>query len=160
MRWFILTVVVVSLAATTQAHHPDRRRHPVYPYFDLIGPVGTRLPMSYRRKYNRPTNIGGRIAYHIAPSSQEAMAWHNATHRGHYKNHRPRMVMHYFYPKPWESLRIGARPKTTGDDNSGDSSTIEEAPRYQLDASDEEVEYLPEPIDEPIALEDELIEQQ
>ena len=47
--------------------------------------------MSYRRRYNRPKYLGGKIAYHIAPSSQEAMAWHEAEHLGAYKNHRPRI---------------------------------------------------------------------
>lgn len=66
--------------------------------------------MSHRRRYNRPTNWGGKIAYSIAPSSQEAMRWHRATHQGQYKYDAPRMVAHYFYPKPWEAIRIGARP--------------------------------------------------
>ena len=65
--------------------------------------------MSYRRRYNRPSKIGGWLAYWTAPSSQEAMAWHNATHRGNYKKKMPRTEMQYFYPKPWEALQIGPR---------------------------------------------------
>jgi hypothetical protein len=112
MRWLIVLTLLVGFHATARAHHPDRENQRVHPRIDLIGPLGTRLPPSYRRVYNRPTYLGGHIAYLIAPSSQEAMAWHNAANRGYYKNHRPRMEMQYFYPKPWEALKIGARRPT------------------------------------------------
>jgi hypothetical protein len=92
------------------AHYPDRGSQRVHQRIDVIGPLGNRLPMEYRRRYNRPTNLGGKIAYHIAPTSQEAMRWHQATHRGHYHSGAPRMVDHYFYPKPWEMIPIGPRP--------------------------------------------------
>jgi hypothetical protein len=69
----------------------------------------------------------GRISYYIAPSSQEAMAWHAATHRRLYQNHRPRMAQHFFYPKPWEGLRIGPRVSTAPDGKSTtDESTDED----------------------------------
>ncbi|MGI9473251.1 MAG: hypothetical protein ACR2NZ_17045 [Rubripirellula sp.] len=113
MRWFTVAALSVCLATALQAHHPDKEHQRVHPRIDLIPPLGSRLPSSYRRRFNRPTNLGGRIAYHIAPSSQEAMAWHDATHRRAYKDHRPRLEMHYFYPKPWDALKIGARPETT-----------------------------------------------
>ncbi len=113
MRWIITLTLLVGCAGVAPAHHPERKHQRVHPYYDLIGPLGNQLPPSYRRTYNRPTNLGGKIAYWIAPSSQEAMAWHDATHRCAYKNNRPRIEKHYFYPKPWESLRIGARPRTT-----------------------------------------------
>ena len=87
-------------------------RKPVHPRIDLIPPLGTNLPPSHRRVYNRPSYWHGKIAYYIAPSSQEAMAWHDAEHRCAYKNHRPRIEVHYFYPKPWEVLKIGARIPT------------------------------------------------
>ncbi len=109
MRWFVVCTLAVCFTATLQAHHPDRESKPVHQRIDLIGPIGTGMKMSHRRKYNRPSNIGGKIAYYIAPSSQEAMAWHDAAHRNAYKNDRPRIEMHYFYPKPWEALRIGPR---------------------------------------------------
>ena len=109
MRWLITLTVLAGMALPAVAHHPDRENHPVWPTFDLIGPLGNRLPASHRRKYNRPTYWGGKIAYYIAPSSQEAMSWHDAAHRRAYKDHRPRLEVHYFYPKPWEALRIGAR---------------------------------------------------
>ncbi len=117
MRWFTVFTLLVVLASSAFAHHPDREHQRVHQRYDLIGPLGTRLPMSYRRRYNRPTYIGGKIAYWIAPSSQEAMAWHDATHRCFYKNHRPRIEKHFFYPKPWEVLRIGARVPTVKPDD-------------------------------------------
>ena len=111
MRAWMTCLLAVSCLTSAQAHHPNHERKPVRQRYDLIGPIGNRLPMEYRRRYNRPTNWGGKIAYHIAPSSQEAMRWHRATHQGQYKRGAPRMVAHYFYPKPWESIRIGARPE-------------------------------------------------
>ncbi len=126
MRCLIFSVLVVCFSTAAPAHHPDHENHPVHQRIDVIGPLGTRLPMSYRRKYNRPSKWGGRIAYYIAPSSQEAMAWHAATHRGDYKNHRPRIETHYFYPKPWEALRIG--PRIDSDENSVDENSVDGDP--------------------------------
>lgn len=91
------------------------------PRIDPIPPLGNRLPESYRRKYNRPSYIGGKIAAKIEPSSQEAMAFHRAESLGLYdntgvkgffngKNCPPQRVeQHYFYPKPWEVLQVGPR---------------------------------------------------
>ena len=113
MTRLILPLLVLSAGVTVtvaQAHHPDRAKQPVRPRIDCIGPIGNNLPPSYRRVYNRPTNLGGKIAYWIAPTSQEAMAWHRAKHRGAYARHLPRQEQYYFYPKPWESLQIGPRP--------------------------------------------------
>lgn len=109
MRWIITFILSVGFLAPISAHHPDYRNHRVFPYIDVIGPLGRHLPLSYRRKYNRPSYLGGKIAYHIAPSSQEAMAWHDAAHRGAYRDHRGRLEKQFFYPKPWEVLQIGAR---------------------------------------------------
>jgi hypothetical protein len=120
MRILIVCLLAVSCLTPSLAHHPNRELWPVHQRFELIGPIGNKLPMSYRRRYNRPTNLGGKIAYHIAPTSQEAMRWHKATHHGHYKNHAPRMVAHYFYPKPWESLRIGPRPRREAESEQSD----------------------------------------
>ena len=150
----------MSLTATSMAHHPDREHHRVHPYYDLIPPLGNHLPLSYRRKYNRPRKTLGKMAYYFAPSSQEAMAWHNAQHRGYYEHHRPRMVTHYFYPKPWEALRTGARPETAVDGEAIDVDSIEidtlENGSYK-DSSDD-LEPIPEPINEPIVGELGLIE--
>ncbi|WP_246112388.1 hypothetical protein [Allorhodopirellula solitaria] len=100
---------------------------------DVIGPIGNRLPPSYRRQYNRPSYIGGKIAAKIAPSSQEAMAFHRSNELGLYDDngikgafagkHCPpeRVEQHYFYPKPWEVLLVGPR-----DDRMQTSQTDEE----------------------------------
>jgi hypothetical protein len=106
MSRLLLSIAFVCVASSCFAHHPDRANAPVRPRVDCIGPIGNRLPPSYRLRYNRPTNLGGHLAYVFAPTSQEAMAWHNAKHRGNYKNKMPRTVMQYFYPKPWELLNM------------------------------------------------------
>ena len=118
MRTWIILLISGCCASLVQAHHPETESRPVHRRIDLIGPLGNRLPASYRWRYNRPTNIGGRIAYYIAPTSQEAMRWHRATHQGQYRRKDHRMVANYFYPKPWESLRIGARPRTDSENES------------------------------------------
>ena len=112
MRWFTVASLIACLSTTLLADHPDKKNYPVHPRIDLIGPLGNWLPPSYRRRYNRPSNIAGKISYYIAPSSLEAMSWHASKHRNAYKDHKPRTVMHYFYPKPWDALQIGARIDT------------------------------------------------
>ena len=121
MRWFIVATLIACFASTLLADHPDRENYPVHPRIDLIGPLGDWLPPSYRRRYNRPSNTAGRISYYIAPSSLEAMSWHASKHRDAYKNHKPRTVMHYFYPKPWEALKIGSRVDTLNIKKSNES---------------------------------------
>jgi hypothetical protein len=108
----VLAILAFALSGSGVAHEPFRENRRVLPYIDVIGPIGNRLPPSYRRKYNRPTNLGGMLMYYIAPSSLEAMAWHKAAHAGAYQKPKKhlRLEQHYFYPKPWEALRIGARP--------------------------------------------------
>ena len=64
----------------------------------------------YRQVYNRPRYVSGYLAYKIEPSSQEAMAWQTNYCNGNYANHRGPSVPHYYYPKPWESLKTAARP--------------------------------------------------
>ncbi|KLU04759.1 putative signal peptide protein [Rhodopirellula islandica] len=99
---------------------------------DVIGPVGSRLPESYRRQYNRPTYVGGKTAAIIAPSSQEARAWQRADALGLYDDngikgavhgkHCPpkRVEQHYFYPKPWEVLTVGPRRSVAVEPNDVD----------------------------------------
>ena len=112
MRRFLLSILFAATSfSAASAHHPDRENQPVRQRIDVIGPVGNRLPPSYRRRFNRPTNLGGKIAYKIAPTSQEAMAWHAATHRGDYQCNAGRSVETFFYPKPYEVLTIGTREK-------------------------------------------------
>lgn len=126
MRAITLSLVLLGVACPAAAHHPNREDQPVHPRIDLIPPLGNNLPPSYRRRYNRPTNIGGKIAYWIAPSSQEAMAWHEAQHMNAYRCRRGRIERHYFYPKPWEALQVGPRtPSDSGDlsSDTGDRSS-------------------------------------
>ncbi len=99
----------VCLPSDCGAHERYHGKHRTSQPVDLIGPMGNRMNASYRRRYNRPTNIGGRLSSWIAPSSQEAMAWHAATHRGDYRCVRQRTEQHYFHAKPYEMLVIGPR---------------------------------------------------
>ncbi len=123
MRWFIVAALISCLSSTLFAHHPDKQNYRVHPRIDLIGPLGSWLPPSYRLRYNRPSNVAGKISYYIAPSSLEAMSWHAAKHRNAYKDHKPRTVMHYFYPKPWQALQIGPRDSLSiSDVNQGPSA--------------------------------------
>lgn len=94
-----------------RAHHPDKANQPVHQRIDVIGPIGNRLEPGHRRKYNRPGYWAGKIAYKIAPSSQEAMVWHRAVHAGAYEapKNRYRLEQHFFYPKPYEALTVGPR---------------------------------------------------
>ena len=108
---FIGLAIAAMLGGTSaSAHHPERECQPVTRRIEVIPPLGNRLPPEYRRRYNRPTEFGGRIAYWIAPSSQEAMAWHDAQHRGDYECDRGRVVPRYIYAKPWEAIVVGPRP--------------------------------------------------
>ncbi|MGB0598990.1 MAG: hypothetical protein ACPGLY_20075 [Rubripirellula sp.] len=142
MRLLISTALAVCVSSITLAHHPDKENQKVHPRIEVIPPLGHALPMSHRRKYNRPSNWMGKIAYHIAPSSQEAMAWHNATHRGYYKNKSPRMVTHYFYPKPWEGLRIGPRRPTTEENK---HPTTLDVPTLNVPSLEDTTETIPSP---------------
>jgi len=131
MRWLIIATVLTCLSSTLPADHPNKANHPVHPRIDVIGPLGNWLPPSYRRRYNRPSNFAGKISNYIAPSSLEAMSWYASKQRNAYKDHKPRTVMHYFYPKPWEALRTGPRVDTV---KMGDTSTMPSAlPASQAD---------------------------
>ena len=105
----IFSFTVAGFISTSSAHHPNRECETVRPRIDVIGPLGNKLRPSYRRELNRPRFLGGKIAYMIAPTSQEAMAWHRAEHRGDYAKNAGRHEPHYMYPKPWEALKIGPR---------------------------------------------------
>ncbi|MEM9826079.1 MAG: hypothetical protein AAF958_05795 [Planctomycetota bacterium] len=109
----------MGLPHDASAHHPDRECQPVTPRIDCIPPLGNSLPPGYRRRYNRPSYWMGRISYCIAPSSQEAMAWHKAQHRGDYDCNRGYVRPYYRYTKPWEALTVGVRKdryRSTEDD--------------------------------------------
>ncbi|PHQ36812.1 hypothetical protein [Rhodopirellula bahusiensis] len=144
---------------------------------DVIGPVGSRMPESYRRQYNRPTYMGGKTAAFIAPSSQEARAWQRADALGLYDNngikgavhgkHCPpeRVEQHYFYPKPWEVLTVGPRRSVATDPNDADryqepvlmtevAQELEKAETLHRPSPDELeaiTPELPEPVQDPAA---------
>jgi hypothetical protein len=111
----ICSFTLVGFAAMAQAHHPNRECRTVKPRIDVIGPLGNNFRPSYRREMNRPRYLGGLIAYKIAPSSQEAMAWHLAEHKGAYASEAGRIEPHYFYRKPWEALKVGPRRSAVSD---------------------------------------------
>ncbi|TWU65628.1 MULTISPECIES: hypothetical protein [Crateriforma] len=137
MRIAIFTAVVAVMTIPASAHHPNRETTPVIPRVDLLPPLGNCLPEGYRRKYNRPTYIGGKIAYYIAPSSQEAMAWHRAEHRGDYECKRGRVVPQYFYQKPYEALKIGGRKDVNAPARSEQTSPSDRLEDVQLREVDE-----------------------
>lgn len=110
---FIFTTVALIAVNPALSHFPDREKQTVRPRIDVIPPLGTHLP-SYRERYNRPTYLGGKIAYWLEPTSQEAMNWHRSAQRGYYANHAPRMEDRYYYPKPWEVLTVGPRVPASG----------------------------------------------
>lgn len=111
----ICSFTLVGFAVTAEAHHPDRECRTVKPRVDVIGPLGNNFRPSYRREMNRPRFLGGLIAYKIAPSSQEAMAWHQAEHKSAYANEACRIEPRYMYRKPWEALKVGPRRSTVSD---------------------------------------------
>lgn len=112
MRWLTCVALLASLSMDLAAHHPDRENQRVWPRLDLIPPLGVNLSPSYIRRYNRPTRRTGRVLYHIAPSSREAMTWHDASHQQAYRSDRGRLEKHFFYAKPWEGLKLGPRAET------------------------------------------------
>lgn len=115
MRPTLAVLLLASFAVTASADNPHPHPHPRWPMppigykFEPIPPLGNCLPYSHRAKYNRPSYISGKIAYYIAPSSQEAMSWHEHVHRGSYKKHAGYIEDLYMYPKPWEVLTVGPR---------------------------------------------------
>lgn len=110
----VVGVAVAMFSQNASAQFPNWKARPVHPRIDVIPPLGNHLPLSYRARMNRPTYLGGRLAYTFEPTSQEAMAWQKAWERGYYADHAPRMETHYIYPKAWEVLGIGPRPKRDG----------------------------------------------
>ena len=101
------------LASSAWAAPPERPtlNHTADPRPNILPDWIYNHHVPYRLRYNRPTYHGGKIAYHIAPSSQEAMAWEENLERGRYDGHHcPPLYKRYFYPKPWEALNTGPRP--------------------------------------------------
>ena len=105
-RIFSITLLL-AIVTPAAAHHPTAGLWlPRVEPWDWLERLE---PKNYRERYNRPRYIGGKIAYYIAPSSQEAMSWHEHKHRGSYKNHAGPIFKTYNFPKPWEALRVGPR---------------------------------------------------
>lgn len=153
MRRLALVLGLLSAASIGSAGHPPGYVQPVYPRIDVIGPVGNRLPPGYRRKYNRPSYLGGWIMSGIAPSSQEAMAWQKAVQQDAYKDKHTRQVMYYFFPKPWESLEVG--PRTATADADGDPDYRRDSGESVMDDATEMEERGPQLVPNP-ELEQEL----
>ena len=110
MRIALAAALLLTGSVAAWADHPTLWPEPPIGYnFEPIPPLGNNLPPSYRARYNRPRYLAGKIAYHIAPTSQEAMSWHVNVHRGAYRNHAGWIEPMYMYPKPWEVLPVGPR---------------------------------------------------
>ena len=100
--------------------------------------------VEYRRAYNRPRYVLGWLATKVAPTSQEAMSWHDNKRMGRYEKHNmPPLYKQYFYPKPWEVLTTGARPNTQ---ISGDTRRLSSETDTTIEPSRIESPSVPEPI--------------
>ena len=156
-KWLACSMLAMIAAPTAWAHQPYGENMPVHPRIgtNVIPPLGHHLP-SYRERFNRPTYIGGKIAYWISPTSQEAMNWHRSVHQGLYSNHSPWTENRYFYPKPWEVLTVGPRvPVNTTVQNRLESTlapaTVKSRPSSERDTDGKiklapTIESLPAPI--------------
>ena len=102
----LATLIVVGNAAISSARHPDASGDPRP---DLIAHPLYSNWTSYRAENNRPSYVGGWMAYHLSRTSQEAMSWQENHCNGTYHTHCPTPVRMYYYPKPWEVLPVGAR---------------------------------------------------
>lgn len=152
----LVSVATLGCLETATAHEPNRACDPVTPRVDLIGPIGNNLPIGHRRKYNRPSYLEGKLAYLIAPSSQEAMAWHHAEHTGAYTDEKKchRYERHYWYPKPWQVLRVGQRPSVleAPKDLKPISNGLESESENELGGEQNEMESLELPAEDEIEL--------
>ena len=158
-RTFLLaltTACVVSCSITAQSHEPNRKCVPVRQRVDVVGPVGNRLEPSMRRTHNRPTFLSGRLAYIVAPTSQEAMTWHKADHLGAYRNEAGRIEPKYFYPKPWEALKIGPRVSLQPSMEPADLRSLQDV-QLSDSVEREDVDELALPDDETESLREDVI---
>lgn len=138
--WLACAMSGMIVASPAWAHHPFGENMPVHPRIgtNVIPPLGNHLP-SHRERLNRPMYIGGKIAYRISPTSQEAMNWHRSLHQGLYANDSRWTENRYFYPKPWEVLTVGPRvPVDTAPQNRLESTvprtTVESQPNSDRDS--------------------------
>jgi len=119
--WVVVTGMVFGLLVTqsenSHAQGPRKLNFLSGTYLDpalqrqdiLPHTITSRIP-EHREVYNRPRYLTGKLAYHIEPSSQEAMAWQTNYCNGNYRNHAGRYMPYYYYPKPWEALNTAPRP--------------------------------------------------
>lgn len=124
----LLTLGGIS-SVVSAGERPTFNKDTCDPRPDILPYWLTSWHTDYRQRYNRPRYIGGKLAYYIEPTSQEAMVWCEANNMGLYKtcNHPP-VYKQYNSPKPWEILQTGPRPdfaKAQG--NSPSSSGYDQA---------------------------------
>lgn len=131
---FLIVHLSASLAISNDTLIFDKDR-PTFnkqtrdPRPDILPYWLTNLYPDYRRLYNRPTFIGGKIAHFIEPSSQEAMVWAEAKQLGLYHpHHQPPLYRKYYAPKPWQRLATGPRPDKREKGRSAAQDLIEEVP--------------------------------
>jgi hypothetical protein len=148
--FFVAAIVVFSSDQAVLAQFPNWKAIPVRPRGELIPPLGNHLPLSYRAQMNRPTYLGGRIAYTIEPSSQEAMAWQRAWEKGYYANHTPRMETHYIYPQAWEVLGVEPKPKRDPNTNRDAFEPVRQA--IDPSSQNQQTDIQPESVDAPLGM--------
>ncbi len=116
MQKFLKTLLGCLALGTTllaPAHGGERPtlQHTCDPRPDILPYYLYYAHTEYRRKYNRPSYLGGWLSYKLSRTSQEAMVWEENLQAGNYVGkHQPPMYKRYFAPKPWEVLQTGARP--------------------------------------------------
>jgi hypothetical protein len=106
----LLAIVSIFQPTTALAWNHEASFNPADPRPDILPRNFINAWVPYRKEYNRPTYLGGRIAATIEPTSQEAMSWCEHNSNGDYQCKRPGCILHYNYPKPWEVLATEARP--------------------------------------------------
>lgn len=117
----ILTSSIVSAGERptllkTSDPRPDILPRPIYDHHT-----------AYRAQYNRPSFVGGWIAYNISRTSLEAMSWQENYCAGNYaRHHMPPVCKTYYYPKPWEVLNTASRPDFPSNRTNTQSASTEE----------------------------------
>jgi hypothetical protein len=113
LRFLVVGCVFVTMscvADSASGWNHEAHFNPANPRPDFLPHTIYNAWCPYRKEYNRPRFVGGAIAAHIEPTSQEAMSWCIHQANGDYRNHRPGYIPLYMYPKPWEVLSVEPRP--------------------------------------------------
>ena len=106
-----VVAAVGSMNAMMAAERPTLNHHTHDPRPDILPHPLWDAHVEHRRAYNRPTYIGGWLAFKISRTSQEAMVWQENLLAGNYdRKHVPPMYKRFYAPKPWEVLATGPRP--------------------------------------------------